>query len=91
MTLRAIYRDGMVVLPASVDIPDGAALDVRVVRARRAKKVEAKAKPVKKKKRAKAKSPTLNERLKSVIGKAKGLPRDFASQHDHYVHGTPKR
>ena len=20
-----------------------------------------------------------------------GLPTDFASQHDHYIHGTPKR
>ena len=24
-------------------------------------------------------------------GKAKGLPADLAAQHDHYLHGTPKR
>ena len=34
---------------------------------------------------------TLAERLKSVIGTAKGLPPDLAEQHDHYIHGTPKR
>ena len=36
-------------------------------------------------------TPTLAERLKSVIGAAKGLPPDLAEQHDHYLHGTPKR
>jgi hypothetical protein len=36
-------------------------------------------------------TPTLAERLKSVIGIAKGLPVDLAEQHDHYIHGTPKR
>ena len=34
---------------------------------------------------------TLAERLASVIGKAEGLPADFADQHDHYLHGQPKR
>lgn len=24
-------------------------------------------------------------------GKAVGMPADFAEQHDHYIHGTPKR
>jgi len=33
----------------------------------------------------------LSRRLVSVAGKAKGLPADLAEQHDHYVHGTPKR
>ena len=35
--------------------------------------------------------PSLAERLKPVIGIAKGLPRDFAENHDHYIHGTPKK
>ena len=34
---------------------------------------------------------TFFERYKGVIGKAKGLPRDFADNHDHYIHGVPKR
>ena len=35
--------------------------------------------------------PTLNERLKDVIGIVEGLPADMAENHDHYIHGTPKR
>jgi hypothetical protein len=34
---------------------------------------------------------TLAERFKNVIGKAEGLPPDFAQNHDHYLHGAPKR
>jgi hypothetical protein len=34
--------------------------------------------------------PTLLSLLK-LAGAAKGLPADFAAQHDHYIHGTPKR
>ena len=35
--------------------------------------------------------PTLAERLKDVIGIAAGLPSDLAENHDHYLHGKPKR
>ncbi len=34
---------------------------------------------------------TLFDVLKDFIGKAEGLPEDFAAEHDHYIHGTPKR
>ena len=34
---------------------------------------------------------TLAKRLRSVIGSVEGLPLDFAEQHDHYIHGTPKK
>ncbi len=34
---------------------------------------------------------TLAERLKPVIGIAKGLPSDLAENHDHYLHGQPKK
>ncbi|MBM4041314.1 MAG: hypothetical protein FJ290_22655 [Planctomycetes bacterium] len=33
---------------------------------------------------------TLAERLRGVIGIAKGLPPDLAENHDHYLHGRPK-
>ena len=36
-------------------------------------------------------TPTLAKRLKPIIGAAKGLPADLAEQHDHYLHGSPKR
>ena len=35
--------------------------------------------------------PSLLERLQDVVGKAEGLPRDLAAEHDHYLHGTAKR
>ncbi|MBM4046135.1 MAG: hypothetical protein FJ279_13575 [Planctomycetes bacterium] len=35
--------------------------------------------------------PTLYEQLRPVIGIAKGLPSDLAQNHDHYLHGRPKR
>jgi hypothetical protein len=34
---------------------------------------------------------TLADRLRSVIGRADGLPTDLAAQPDHYLHGQPKR
>jgi len=36
------------------------------------------------------KEETLATRLKAVIGSVEGLPPDFAAQHNHYLHGTPK-
>ena len=36
------------------------------------------------------KARTLSERLRGVIGIAKGLPPDLAENHDHYLHGGPK-
>jgi hypothetical protein len=34
---------------------------------------------------------SLSKALLSVAGTAKGLPPDLAENHDHYLHGTPKR
>jgi hypothetical protein len=28
--------------------------------------------------------------LSELAGTAEGLPKDFAQQHDHYLHGAPK-
>lgn len=35
--------------------------------------------------------PTLAERLLKHAGTVTDLPADMAEQHDHYIHGTPKR
>ena len=35
--------------------------------------------------------PTLADELRSVIGSVKGLPSDLARNHDHYLHGRPKK
>jgi hypothetical protein len=34
---------------------------------------------------------TLAERFRDVIGCVSDLPTDMAENHDHYIHGTPKR
>ena len=41
--------------------------------------------------RKKRRKPTLGEELMKFAGKAKGLPRDLARNHDHYLYGTPKQ
>ena len=33
----------------------------------------------------------LSRRLLAIAGMVKGLPADLADQHDHYIHGTPRR
>lgn len=34
---------------------------------------------------------SLREGLLKFAGAAKGLPSDMARNHDHYIHGTPKK
>ena len=34
---------------------------------------------------------TLGQRLLKFAGTARNLPSDMAEQHDHYLHGRPKR
>ena len=36
-------------------------------------------------------SSTLAERLLKFAGAAEGLPSDMSYNHDHYIHGTPRR
>jgi hypothetical protein len=35
--------------------------------------------------------PTLAEQFNDVIGIVTDMPSDMAENHDHYIHGTPKR
>jgi hypothetical protein len=32
-----------------------------------------------------------HEWMRKYVGCIKDLPEDFAAEHDHYIHGTPKR
>jgi hypothetical protein len=34
---------------------------------------------------------TLGQRLMKFAGRARDLPSDMADNHDHYLHGQPKR
>ena len=78
MTYRGRVKNGVVVLEPPGSLPEGSMVSVRPLKP--------KAKPEKAKK-----APTLYERFKPFIGIAKNLPPDLAENHDHYLHGRPKK
>jgi hypothetical protein len=39
----------------------------------------------------KRRTPSLYDRLRNVVGKAKGPPPDASLNHDHYLYGYPKK
>lgn len=76
-TYTGEYRDGVVVFPDGLPaIPEGSRVEVVHVEADEA--IGAAMRPI-------------SERYADIIGIAEGLPEDFASEHDHYIHGTPRR
>jgi len=76
MVYEGTIANGAVVLDNGARIPDGTRVQVIV--------------PEEKPAPPAADEPTLKWMLK-YAGKAVGLPADMAAQHDHYIHGTPKR
>jgi hypothetical protein len=42
-------------------------------------------------KKGRGRTQTLGQRLMKFAGRAKGLPRDMARNHDHYIHGAARR
>lgn len=76
MTYRGHFKSGVVVLEGDARPPEGALVVVDVVEPE----------PV----RAES-GPTWADVFHDVIGKATGLPEDLADNHDHYIHGAPKR
>lgn len=81
MTLHGYIQDGMIVLDQSTPLPEGAAVEVRIVMPQAAE-IQADGPNVE--------IPTLAERLKDFIG-ILDLPEDAARNHDHYLYGTPKK
>jgi hypothetical protein len=79
MTLLGHIENGMIVLDEATTLPDGMKVRVAIV-------------PVGSMEPAPIELPkSLYERYQTIIGAAEGLPPDLAEQHDHYIHGTPKR
>ena len=81
MTVDGHVEDGHIVLDAPVPLQEGMKVRVEIVAS------EAIEKPA----QNEAELPSLYERMKPFIGSVKGLPADFAINHDHYLHGQPKR
>ena len=76
MTYQGRVRNGVVVLDGKVRLPEGVAVEVVL------------SEPTPSAAPGEA-IPTLYERLKEVVGAVKGLPPDFARNHDYYIHGCP--
>jgi hypothetical protein len=77
MNYDGVVHDGQVVLRVGDALPEGTAVRATIV-------------PVKPRKTKSAQKPTQKWLLR-LSGALKGMPSDFAEQHDHYIHGTPKR
>ncbi len=84
MLLAGTVINGAIVLDGGEELPEGARVHVAL-----------KDDPVRLAveqipERPNAASP-LGAALMKLAGTAVGLPADMAAQHDHYLHGTPKR
>ncbi len=76
MVYRGKVKNGVVVFEKGAALPDGT--DVRV-------------EPFARDEGVAAEGATLAEQFADVIGAVPDLPSDMAAQHDHYLHGAPKR
>ena len=77
MTYRGTVSKGVVVLEPGARLPEGADVTVTVVGQPAAKSGPG--------------PQTLAARLMKYAGAVKGLPSDLARNHDHYIHGTPRK
>ena len=76
MSLEGRIHEGTVVFNQPVPLAEGTRVRVEPLPPETAQSVE---------------SPSLLTRLGDVVGAIDDLPSDLASQHDHYLYGTPKR
>ncbi len=77
MTCRGYVRDGRIELEPGANLPEGAILEISVLDP--ADSTQA------------GPAVSLLERLRPIVGAAKGLPPDAARNIDHYLYGLPKR
>ena len=77
MTYRGRVTNGQIVLDASVALPEGAPVKVDVMRADEVRENG-------------NVEPTIWDKLLKLAGTIDG-PEDWAENHDHYIHGAPKR
>ena len=78
MIHRGRVKDGVVILEEDVNLPDGTEVSVAPV------ETPGEDRTVKE-------GPSLYERLKPVIGSAKGLPSDASKNVDKYLYGSDDR
>ena len=78
MTYSGHVENGVVVLDSQIILPEGAQVTVDLLGEQTAQGLT-------------ENIPSIYDRLKSVVGKAKGLPADASMQVDHYLYGHPKQ
>ncbi len=75
MDILGRVKDGVVILDDSNTLRDGTVVRVEPVETDEAHEEGA----------------SLSEKLLRLAGTVKGLPTDLARNHDHYLHGLPKK
>lgn len=83
MSYTGFVKNGVIVLEDGPPLKEGARVTVELVPADEKSEGERTSRP-------RAASP-LGEMLLEFAGIMDGLPEDMARNHDHYIHGTPKR
>ncbi len=76
MSFEGTVIDGKVVFDAPNTFPDGTRVEVNVTVPSPPSGLQ---------------TIPLGKRLNRLAGLATDLPPDFADEHDHYIHGTPRR
>jgi hypothetical protein len=78
MVYAGYVEKGMVVVDDPVALPDGTRVKVEIV-------------PLVIEDSSGERLETLYDQLAPLVGAAKGLPPDLARNHDHYLHGQPRK
>lgn len=78
MVYRGRVENGVIRLEGARPLPEGAEVEVHLVQETAGEQQEVATR-------------SLYERLKPVIGMAKGLPPDASTNVDHYLYGHPKK
>lgn len=79
MVVSGHVENGKIILDEEITLPEGQKVEVTVVNGTTTGKM------------ASSELPSLAERMRSYIGSIEGMPSDLALNHDHYLHGQPKR
>ena len=77
MSFTATVENDTIKLPPGLHLPDGMMVSVAAVESPRPADPEPRG--------------TFAGRYQKYVGIADDLPPDFAQNHDHYLHGAPKR
>jgi hypothetical protein len=79
MSFEGVVSNGAIVLDQRVALPDGTRVEVHVQEMPKTQSCGVQW------------PASAKELLLKLAGCMENLPSDMAAQHDHYIHGTPKR